>query len=375
MKNRIWLAIVAFGFMLLAACGSGGDSSSPVSTGRINVGLTDASTADYQAVYVTVKQMEVQKSDSSEWDVISRPNKTYNLLELINGVRETLALANLTAGHYGQMRLILADTPDNSVNILSVKHPYANYFINQDDDSIELKVPSGLQTGIKMVKGFDIRVGLTTELLLDFDVSRSIVKAGNSGKWLLKPTIKMLATKECSIIQGNAGAEGVLVSAQIYNGSAVIADGVEVVAATISDADGNYKLFLVPGTYALVGYKDEFATYCKNAKIVTAEGATYTENFAIGSKVSVGVLTGGVNISGADDEPYATFSIRQNVKFGGSDEKIEVKSFSVANGGTFSTSLPVKDYSAVISTYGKTTIERLFSIVSGLTTELGTIDF
>jgi hypothetical protein len=47
----------------------------------------------------------------------------------------------------------------------------------------------------------------------------------------------------------------------------------------------------------------------------------------------------------------------------------------VANGGTFSTGLPVEDYSAVILTYGKTTIENLFSIVAGVNTGIGTIAF
>jgi hypothetical protein len=37
---------------------------------------------------------------------------------------------------------------------------------------------------------------------LDFDASRSIVKAGSSGKWLLKPTIKVLDTEEYSVISG-----------------------------------------------------------------------------------------------------------------------------------------------------------------------------
>ncbi|MDL1978816.1 MAG: DUF4382 domain-containing protein, partial [Deltaproteobacteria bacterium] len=57
-------------------------------------------------------------------------------------------------------------------------------------------------SGIKILHGFDINKGQTTELILDFDASRSIVKAGSSGKWLLKPTIKVLDTEEYSVISG-----------------------------------------------------------------------------------------------------------------------------------------------------------------------------
>ena len=387
MKSRIGMQILAISLMFLAACGGGGggsssstDSSSTTSsTGTINVALTDASTTDYQAIYVTVKQVEVHKDGGESWDVISSPNKTYNLLELVNGVREELALATLTSGHYTQMRLILADTPDDSLNIRSVKHPYGNYFIDSSGVSNELKVPSGYQTGIKIVKGFDINANETTELILDFDATRSIVKAGKNGKWLLKPTIKMLATKECSIIEGKAGAEGILVSAQIYDSSAAAEEKVQIQAATVSDASGNYKLFLEPGSYTLVGYKDGYSTYYKNTKVVTTSGNTFTENFSLVSAQTGTLSSGTISISGADSEQYSTISIRQEATVSGNVEQIEVKSLNVADGGTFSTSLPVLsvgNYTLVISSYGKTTQEiTLISITSGLTTDLGDITF
>ena len=386
MKSRIGIQILAISLMFLAACGGGGGgssssttSSTTSSTGTINVALTDASTTDYQAIYVTVKQVEVHKDGGESWDVISSPNKTYNLLELVNGVREELALATLTSGHYTQMRLILADTPDDSLNIRSVKHPYGNYFIDSSGVSNELKVPSGYQTGIKIVKGFDINANATTELILDFDATRSIVKAGKSGKWLLKPTIKMLATKECSIIVGNAGAEGILVSAQIYDSSAAAEEKVQIQAATVSDASGNYKLFLEPGSYTLVGYKDGYSTYYKNTKVVTTSGNTFTENFSLVSAQTGTLSSGTISISGADSEQYSTISIRQEATVSGNVEQIEVKSLNVADGGTFSTSLPVLsvgNYTLVISSYGKTTQEiTLISITSGLTTDLGDITF
>jgi hypothetical protein len=363
--------------MFITACGGGGDSGSSGSTGTLSVNLTDASTTEYQAIYITIQQVAVHKDGGGGWDVISSPNKTYNLLDLVNGVREELALATLTSGHYTQMRLILTDTPDNSINILSIKHPYGNYFIDSSGQSIELKVPSGFQTGIKIVKGFDINANQTTELILDFDAARSIVKAGSSGQWLLKPTIKLLNTTEYSIISGNAGASGVLVSAQVYNSLATLAEEkVEVKAATVSDGSGNYKLFLEPGSYTLVGYKDGFSPFYKNAKVVTTAGNTYTENFSLGSASSTGTLSSGtVSISGADQEQYATISIRQNATVNFNPEQIEVKKLNVANGGTIDTGLPVGSYTAVISTYGKTTIEQLFAISSNLNTNTGNINF
>jgi hypothetical protein len=380
-----WLALLCLPLVILAvSCGGGGGDgggSGSTGTGTMNLSLTDASTTDYQAIYVTIKQVEVHKDGGAGWEVVSTPGKTYNLLALVNGVREQLALASLPSGHYTQMRLILKDTPDNSINIFSLAHPYANYFIDTSDQSIELKVPSGFQTGIKIVKGFDINTNETTELILDFDAARSIVKAGSSGKWLLKPTIKVLNTKEYSIISGNAGEPGVLVSAQVYNSAAALEeDKVEVKAATVSDGDnpGDYKLFLEPGSYTLVGYKDGFLVFYKDKKIVTTAGNIYdVDKFTLTTASLTGTLTGTISISGVDpEEQYATVSIRQNATIEGNTEQIEVKSLNVASGGSFSVTLPVGDYTAVISTNGKTTqVFGPFTISIASPTDLGSIVF
>ena len=44
------------------------------------------------------------------------PNKTYNLLELVKGVRERLGITELETGHYRQRRLIILDNPDDTIN-------------------------------------------------------------------------------------------------------------------------------------------------------------------------------------------------------------------------------------------------------------------
>jgi hypothetical protein len=324
----------------------------------VSVGLTDAATTDYKAVYVTVQQVAVHMEGQAEgqWRVISTPNKTYNLLTLVNGVREELGLATLPAGHYTQMRLLLTSIPDTSLNILSHTHPYGNYFIDKDDNVQELKVPSGLQTGIKIVKGFDISTNETTQLLLDFDATRSIVQAGTSGKWLLQPTIKVLNVVEYSIIQGNAGQAGVLVSAQTYTAP----DSINVVASTVSADDGSYKLFVRPLTYTIVAYKEGYAPYSTEIEATTA-GTVYTvSSFTLTPASSSGTVTGTVMIASADQEQYATISIRKTVGSG----QIEITSRNVANGGTFTITLPAADYSIVISSSGRQSVTQDFTISS-----------
>ena len=205
--------------LLFIGCGSGGGGSSSGGggVGTLSLSLSDASTDRYKAVYVTITDIQVHQPGGNEnnpnsWYSVDMPASpmTVNLLDLVNGVREDLGLVDLEAGAYTQMRLIIGQTPERNgaINILSQAHPYANYVIDLNDDYHELKVPSGSQSGYKIVGGFDINANSTTELILDFDANRSVVEAGNSGQWLLKPTVKIAYLDDDSIIQGRVTGSG-----------------------------------------------------------------------------------------------------------------------------------------------------------------------
>ena len=361
LKLWVWIASSLF-IAMLAACGGGESSSS--STGTLSLSLSDATTAEYNAVYVTIEEVQVHNDEGGSWQIVASPNKTYNLLELVNGVREQLGITELETAHYTQMRLIIGKSPDDTINLLSESHPYANYIIDNTDTYYELKIPSGFQTGVKIVGGFDINTDQTTELILDFDACRSVVQAGNSGKWLLKPTIKIANLEDFSIINGTvtddsaAGIEGALVSAQIFNGGTTETkddDELIIQAATITDSNCEYKLFVTPGTYNLVVYAE--ATVPDFRKVSTTTGevleGSAAENFTL-TDSPTGTVSGSVSIMGADDEQYATLSFRQEAVCTNCDpyEKIEIKAINVVNGSTYGTGLPVGTYSLAASSFG-----------------------
>jgi hypothetical protein len=365
-------------FSLFAGCGGSGGGGSSVGsggTGTLSLSLTDATTLDYQAVYVTIDRVDVHlggnENSPNNWETVARPEKTYNLLELVNGVREHLGLADLQAGEYTQMRLIIGNTPDDGLNIFSQAHPFANYVILADTDEIhELKVPSGPQTGIKLVHGFTIEANQTTELILDFDACRSVVKAGNNPvhPYILKPTIKVVDTKDYAIISGTvvdteeAPLSGVLVSAQIYDPDADDPkDQVVVWTSTVTDEDGQYKLFLRPGTYNIVvygtGYFPEVICWLDLASGDVIEGP----DFALES-APTGTISGDVFITGADTDQHATISFRQFWDCDGhviTEEDIvefEVTSVNVIDEGNYEVTLPVGFYDLVASSFGKPTV-------------------
>jgi hypothetical protein len=290
-KLNALLFCLLFLFSLTACGGSGGSSDGGV--GTLSTSLTDSSTDEYQAVYVTIARVEVHHDDDGSWQTVAEPNKTYNLLELVNGVRETLGIATLDAGHYTQMRLIIGEIAETGgLNMFSVSHPYANYIITLDDEAHELKVPSGTNTGLKIVNGFDINENQTTELILDFDAMRSVVKPGSNGKYLLKPTVKVLDTTEYSIVSGKVTEEdsdpetqldGALVTAQIADPDEPDAkDQVVTETGTVADENGDYALFLAPGGYNLIATQNGYLPDCIATDVLA--DTTYTADFSLPSQ-------------------------------------------------------------------------------------------
>jgi hypothetical protein len=392
LKKIKLILLCLLGGVLLTACGGGGGggSSSSVSTGQgtVATSLTDASTNAYRAIYVTIAEVEVHPDSGGGWQTVASPNRTYNLLHLVNGVRETLGIADLDAGHYSQMRLILGDTPDSGLNILSQPHPYANYLVDQNDAVHELTVPSGLRTGLKIVHGFDIEADQRTELVLDFDALRSVVKAGASGKYLLKPTVKVHNATAGAVVAGVvskadsspvAHLSGVFVTAQVADPSSADAkDQVVIEGGTLSDSDGGYALFLAPGDYNLVAVRDGYMPACTAVSLQPASQTTADFALTPVAENGTGDLTGIVSIAGASADQAVTVDFRQEGICDGASTTtmITVASVNVANGGNFSVTLPVGEYQVVASTSGQTSqVLDNVTVTSGVTNDLGTFSF
>jgi hypothetical protein len=369
------------GLSLTACGGSGGGSGG--SSGTLSTSLTDSSTDEYQAVYVTIARVDVHHDGDGSWQTVAEPNKTYNLLELVNGVRETLGIATLDAGHYTQMRLIIGETAEaGELNMLSELHPYANYIITLDDKPYKLTVPGGTNTGLKIVNGFDINENQTTELILDFDAMRSVVKPGSNGKYLLKPTVKVLDTTEYSIVSGKVTEEdsdpatqldGALVTAQIADPNEELdaKDQVVTESGTVADESGDYALFLAPGGYNLVATQSGYLPDCIATDVLA--DTTYTADFSLAlSTDALGSISGTVNIENAQSDQYATIDFRQLITCADALEEtvITVKTINVADGGDYSVDLPAGDYQIVASTFNEDTqpIDNV-TVTSGTNTQ------
>lgn len=347
-------------FSLFIGCSGGGSSGGAISgsggTGTLSLSLTDATTLAYRAVYVTIDRVDVHlggnENNPNTWKSVDVTKKTHNLLDLVNGVLAQLGLTDLEAGLYTQMRLIIGATPDGETNILGALHPFANYIILSETDAVhELFVPSGMQTGIKLVEEFTINGGETTELILDFDASRSVVKAGLSGLWVLKPTIKVLHAGDVSSIVGYVVDDegeplaGALVSAQASNPQAADPkDEVMFESSSRTDADGWFKILVRPNTtYNVVAYKDTYGVgvACGVAvgMNVTVEVGEFQLASLAGDPPGYGEVKVSVTVAGGGD---VIVSFRAD----GCDGMIEVASVEVGPGGE-DLILPARTYEVV----------------------------
>jgi hypothetical protein len=128
--------------------------------------------------------------------------------------------------------------------------PLANAVTPIGGSATALTTPSGQQSGLKANVNLTVPAGQVADFAIDFDACKSFVKAGNSGRVLLKPVLAVIP------ILSTAGQRivGFVAPALANAGTAVSAQSAgHPVRATSPDAKGRFVLYPVDvGNYDLV---------------------------------------------------------------------------------------------------------------------------
>jgi len=219
---------------------------------------------------VTIGKVEARRSSEdqgSPFRVLSEEDISLNLLELTNGITATLADLEVPAGEYDLVRLYVEEA-----SVVMV-----------DGRIFDLKVPSGAQTGIKVFIDPVIEVsgGITSELLLDFDVSRSFKVQGNINTpagingFIFTPVIKATNLSTSGRLTGTVTGENDegLQGAQI---TVYAADTLNT--RTFTGEGGHYTVLgLQSGSYDVEANLGEYQQQMEQEVIITSGNETIVD--------------------------------------------------------------------------------------------------
>jgi hypothetical protein len=277
------LIIPCFAALALGGCGSGGDGSAP-ETGQLTVGITDAPLDAAAAVVVTFTGVELKPHGGQAFSIDFAADKTLDLMSL-QGVNRALILDDeiVPAGDYDWMRLkVKADPSVAGDSYLQLE---------TDGAQCELRVPSGAESGLKLIRGFTVGAGSTTDFTIDFDLRKSVVAPpGQKGgdplacggqAFLLKPVLRVVDNLAVGAITGRVDPAviarscpgdqsapypgnvylfgpvptGGTVAPDDYDGIADDPGGSDALASAMVDPDTfEYTIGFVPGGEYVVAY-------------------------------------------------------------------------------------------------------------------------
>lgn len=192
--------------IMLAACGGSGSDES-TTTGLLSLGISDGPVHAAQKVCITFDEVEL-KSGPTTTIIALEPPRKINLLNF-QGVNAAPLLIDeeVPSGNYQWMRLGVdavqgtmggaGDTGGTNCD------GTASYIVMDDGRVFNLYVPSGANTGLKLVSGFTVPANGSPDFTAEFDLARSITAPpGLSPDVILKPVIRLVNNVEVGTLTG-----------------------------------------------------------------------------------------------------------------------------------------------------------------------------
>lgn len=287
MKAKLFLMLSLFlGLMYGCSESFDNDEFETNQTGSVSISLTDApfpsdlvAEANVSIDWVKLKRIEVETSeeDSASLFIKLDVQDTFNLLDLINGEKTILGvLDSIPVGEYSEIRMHVVE---------------ANIMLN-DSSVYDMKIPSGNSSGlkIKIKPALIVEENVESEILLDFDASRSFKVKGNVKNikgFMFRPVIRAVNLSQTGEIFGSvtesvAGGEGTgIKNAHLYL-TAEVGTEIDTIASAKTSADGLYKIIGIPeGDYSLSCVKEEYESDPNIVVISILTGDIKEQNFTL----------------------------------------------------------------------------------------------
>jgi hypothetical protein len=168
MKTITFLPILLVFVIAASGC------TTTTGTGNLVLQITDKPDLDIEKADVTISKVQAHiagAGNESGWFTVVEGAQTFDLIA-ITDVKTFLGETELSVGRYTQIRL---DVDSALVTINGTEY--------------NLTIPSKT---VKLVRSFVIEENQTTTLTLDFDAEQSIHEAGQSGQYIMRPTITVI---------------------------------------------------------------------------------------------------------------------------------------------------------------------------------------
>lgn len=181
--------LVAAALLGVTGCGGGSDAGSA----QMKLAVADAPVDGAQAVVVKFTGVELTGNSGTPVTINFAQPKTIDLLK--DGGTASAVLFNqpIPAGNYSQIRLMVVADGD----------PGNSYITLSDGTMHGLQVPSGSETGYKLVSGFAVPSSGVVDYTIDFDLRKDLTcPAGQSPVCFLKPADRLIDNTAVGNIQG-----------------------------------------------------------------------------------------------------------------------------------------------------------------------------
>lgn len=169
-KNVIYKSMLALALIVgFASCSEDDSNDANDETYNTKVYITDGpiDNADVQGVFVTIADLQIDGQSVNGFT-----KTTVDLHALQNGDTKLLGDVDLTAETHSEITLVLDTETDASGN------SPANYVLTVNNDKIELTAENSI---INVNSNFDISESASNEVIIDFDLRKSIVADAGTG--------------------------------------------------------------------------------------------------------------------------------------------------------------------------------------------------
>ncbi len=275
MKALKILTLFLIAGLLVVGCQKDKTGTSVADQGKVLIKISDSPFPVDSILHanITITLIEMHLADSTgpgSFVTVWEGRQTIDLLKLRDGETADLPEAQVPAGRYNMIRMRV-----DSVSL-----------VFKDSTTLELNVPQGMMGragGIRiiLVPPVEVEEGQLSEILLDFDVSKSFVRRGrwhqNFPMFIFRPVIRAVnlnyAGRIVGMVSDSSGSP--LPNVQI----SVLRDS--VITHTFSNRMGFYKVLgLREGVYSVKAEKRGYAAQTVTG-VNVERGQAVVQNFVL----------------------------------------------------------------------------------------------